>query len=685
MIIHRFLLISSFLTGIANSQSQDLPPLVVEGRSQHPSKTVPTAEASRKELAKTPGGTEVVESDRYLQGRASTMADTFALSPGVVAQPRFGSDEARLSIRGSGIQRTFHGRGIRLMQDGIPLNLADGGFDMQAVDPLAASHINILRGGNALTLGASTLGGAMDYISDTGLSSPGGSLRLEGGSFDYLRARVATGLAQGPLDAYLTLSEQYQSGFREHSEQNNQRFFSNFSWQISDNAETRLFVTAVRSRSELPGSLTKTEMNEDPSQADDSLYGAIAYDYRRDFELYRIADKTTVTNGSDTFDFIAAYSYKDLDHPITPFAGVIDQLSSDVVLGTTFTREGEFHGRDNRVRAGVFFTGGYTNATTFENAFGKRGALTSKADQTAINFEGFVEDQLALGNGFTGIVGATASNNRRDNDQLAGTNPSYNRVYDNVSPKVGALWDGGNYQIFGNYSGSYEPPSFSETNSAMTENKAQTANTIEVGTRGGHANFRWDATVYASALENEFLSLNNDAGTPLGTTNADHTSHQGIELFGEADLLGVPLGASADHRLFLRGALTYGRFKFDDDHIYGDNTIAGQAPVLIRGEWIWQNAAGYYAGPTVEWVPVKAYVDQENTLSADPYALLGFKIGRQVDSGLSWFIEAKNLTNETYAATTGVVANAGTDPEITSRNFLPGDGRGVYAGLEWQW
>ncbi len=654
--------------------------MVVEASATPTSKTVPTAAESRDELARIPGGTEVVDATRYLEGRASTMADTFALSPGVVAQPRFGSDEARLSIRGSGMQRTFHGRGIRLLQDGVPLNFADGGFDMQAVDPLAADHINILRGGNALTLGSSTLGGAIDYISATGMTAPGGSLRLEGGSFDYLRARVALGIQQGAADGYFSLSQQYQEGFRDHARQNNLRFFSNFGWQISDDVETRVFVTAVRSRSELPGSLTKFELEDDPSKADPA---AVTQDTRRDFELYRIADKTTWRNGANTFELTAAYAYKDLDHPLT--FGVIDQLTNDTLLGGVFTREDEIRGRENRLRAGVFFTRGTMAAATFANNGGSRGPLMSKADQTATNIEGFVEDQLSLGGGFTGILGASMARNRRENDQLVGTAASYDRTYDDISPKVGVRWDAGDYQIYGNFSSSYEPPSFSETNSALTPNKAQTANTFELGTRGGYANFRWDATVYASDLKNEFLALNDPAGNPLGTTNADRTIHQGVEIFGEADLLGSDLAADPDQRLYVRGAWTYGRFKFDDDATYGDNTIAGLPPHLIRGELIWENRAGYYVGPTVEWVPVKAYVDHANTLSADPYALLGFKVGRRVESGVSWFIEAKNLTDERYAATTGVVANAGANPARNSRNFLPGDGRGVFAGVEWKW
>jgi iron complex outermembrane receptor protein len=670
------------LCGMAVAEEAPLSPLLVEGRKENESKTAPTLQISREEARKTPGGVEVVDAERFLQGRANTMADTFFLSPGVVAQPRFGSDEARLSIRGSGMQRTFHGRGIRLLQDGIPLNLADGGFDMQSVDPLAVDHITILRGGNALAMGAATLGGAIDYHSATGLSRPGGSMRLEGGSFDYLRARVETGVRDDALDAYFSLSEHYQQGFRDHSEQNNQRLFANAGWQISDHAETRVYVTAVRSRSELPGSLTKAEMEADPSQADTSATGSVLFDNRRDYELYRIASKTTIRNGTDTFDLIAAFSNKDLDHPITPFVGVIDQLSNDLVVGGVFTRESDLWGHANRLKAGATVSHGVTDAATFANVSGNRGLMTSDADQTATNIEGFLENQWQAGKGLTVVLAATAAINERENQQNLGGAPSYDRSYENVSPKAGLVWEKDGFQIYGNMSGSYEPPSFSETNGALTPNEAQTARTIEIGTRGSHANFRWDATIYASKVKDEFLSLADAGGIPLGTTNADKTIHQGVELFGEVDLLGRDLDVMPDHRLYVRGAWTYGRFEFDDDAVYGDNTIAGLPPHLIRGELVWESKDGYYAGPTLEWVPVKSYVDHANTLSADPYALLGFKFGRRMASGLSWFIEAKNLTDETYAATTGVIADAGG---VDSRAFLPGDGRSVFAGIEWKW
>jgi iron complex outermembrane receptor protein len=52
------------------------------------------------------------------------------------AQPKWG-DDTRLSIRGSGLSRNFHLRGVQLYMDGIPINTADGYGDFQEIDPTA--------------------------------------------------------------------------------------------------------------------------------------------------------------------------------------------------------------------------------------------------------------------------------------------------------------------------------------------------------------------------------------------------------------------------------------------------------------------------------------------------------------------------------------------------------------------
>ncbi|MGB1539707.1 MAG: TonB-dependent receptor plug domain-containing protein, partial [Rickettsiales bacterium] len=113
--------------------------------------------------------------------------DTLAYVPGVYAQKRFG-EEVRLSIRGSGLSRGFHLRGLTLLQDGIPFNLADGSADFQEADSLAFQRLEVFKGGNALQYGSTTLGGAVNMVTKTGNSDPGHQLRLEAGSFNTYRA-----------------------------------------------------------------------------------------------------------------------------------------------------------------------------------------------------------------------------------------------------------------------------------------------------------------------------------------------------------------------------------------------------------------------------------------------------------------------------------------------------------------
>lgn len=682
-------------SSIALAAPENLDETIVKANTS-PTLTQPTLEQDRLDLAKIPGGTETIDAERFLTGRTSTFADTFAFSPGVVAQSRFGSDEARISIRGSGLQRTFHGRGIRVMQDGIPLNLADGGFDMQAIDPLAASHINIWRGGNALSRGSTTLGGAIDYLSHTGYSAPEHSLRIEAGSYDYLRTRLSGGYTEGSKDLYYSLSHASQSGFRDHAEQSAQRLFSNFGIQLREDLETRFYIAAIHTDSELPGSLTKAELEANPRQGDNSIFGAVNFDNRRDFELFRITNKTTLRDGNNTWDFYSAWTYKDLDHPITPFAGVIDQLSNDLATGISFSNNSEIAGRENEFRSGLSFTYGNTNNAVFLNTAGSRGALRNRDDQTATNLEAFFENRHHLTDELSLTAAISAAYSTRKNDRefsnpvavppfytppAPGALTSYDDSYTNIAPSLGLMHELNDIQYFMGISRSFEPPSFSEAVTANIARDAQTANTLELGSRGTRSFAKWDATFFYSMVKDELLTITDPITLVSTTQNADDTIHYGIELGTELDLLGNAWNEEISNRLVFRGAYTYGSFKFDSDPTYGDNRIAGLPPHLVRGELLWENEQGYYVGPTFEWVPVKSFIDHRNTFAADPYALLGFKFGRRVTDGFSWFVEAKNLTDEIYSATHGVVDNAGG---VDQRQFLPGEGRSVFMGIEWK-
>ena len=177
---------------------QVLPETVVTAKPE--SLTNPSISSLREQVAETIGAGEIIDAETYKRGRSTTLKDALDFAPGVFVQPRFGAEEARISIRGSGIQRTFHGRGLKLLQDGIPINLADGSFDFQVIEPLASKAVEVFRGSNGLEYGATTLGGALNFISYTGYDAPLLDARFEFGSFNTYRAQLASGDVVGPFD-----------------------------------------------------------------------------------------------------------------------------------------------------------------------------------------------------------------------------------------------------------------------------------------------------------------------------------------------------------------------------------------------------------------------------------------------------------------------------------------------------
>lgn len=643
---------------------------------KEPSLTLASPENAAREIAEIPGGAALVDAEDFKRGRASTLKDALDFTAGVFVQPRFGAEEARLSIRGSGLQRTFHGRGIKLLQDGIPVNLADGAFDFQAIEPLSARYIEVYRGGNGLRYGSSTLGGAINYVSQSGHGAPPAQVRVEGGAFGYLRGQVATGLVRGRMDGFATLSYFSQDGFREHSTQNTNRFFGNFGWRLNEDRETRFFVTSVKSDSELPGNLTRAQLEADPTQA---APGNLALDQKRDFNLFRVSNHTTLTLAPGSrLDLGAFWSNKELDHPIFQ---VLAQRSNDVGAEARYEREGSLAGRRNLFVAGFSPSAGIVQDDRFVNVAGRRGARTADGETTSLNLDVYAENRHDLRPGLTLTAGAQVSRAVREfeDDFLANGDQTDRQEFDGFSPKLGLLWDVSSASsVFANVSRSFEPPSFGELVSVvgatgLLQLDAQTATTIEAGTRGHAHNLAWDFALYQARIDGELLSLNDAAGNPLGTINAGRTLHTGIEAGLE-----VRLG----QRLLWRQVYNWSRFSFSDDPVFGDNQLAGIPEHYARAELLYETGTGFYGGPNVEWVPDDYPVDHANTLYAESYTILGLKLGYRAASGLAGFIEAKNLTDETYAATTGVIADArGRD----SAQFLPGDGASVFAGLEYRW
>ncbi|MDP1986057.1 MAG: TonB-dependent receptor plug domain-containing protein [Phenylobacterium sp.] len=228
--------------------------LIVTG--DRSSLTAPDTVAATAEIRRTPGAVEVVSDTAFKNTPVQTLKDILGYVPGVIAQPRFG-DDARLSIRGSGLSRNYGNRGLSIYMDGVPINTSDGLVDLFEVDPSAYRYVEVFKGANALRYGSNALGGAINLVTPTGRDAAEFDSRLDGGSFGYLKGQASTGGTSGAYDYFVTASGQRADGYREHSDGDQVRANVNVGYRVSRDLETRFYLNASRVRQHIPGEVTK--------------------------------------------------------------------------------------------------------------------------------------------------------------------------------------------------------------------------------------------------------------------------------------------------------------------------------------------------------------------------------------------------------------------------------------------
>ncbi len=629
--------------------------------------TAPTAtDAAEARAARTPGGTDVVAHDDYADKSVVSLRDTLAFSPGVYLQPRYGQ-EVRISIRGSGLSRGFHMRGLTLLQDGVPINLADDNGDFQELDPIFFDHLEVYRGANALRFGSGTLGGAINGVTPTGRTAQGIYLRGDVGSFDSYRGLVSAGVASERVDAWAAISADTSDGDRDHVQRRSFRFHGNVGLKLSDTVSTRFYASYNDIKQDIPGALTFDQALTTPRIANAA---AVAGDQARDIMSLRLANRTSFDWGALRLDVGGFVNAKSLYHPIFQ---VIDQDSLDV--GGFF--RADYAAGPVELTLGGEWRRGTTDARQYASVAGRRGALTFDADQTARTASLYGEVRVRPTSQLTLIAGGVYADGVRQRRVNVSTSRDGRIDFDAFSPKLGILFEPSeNVQIFANYSRSAEFPGFGEVfqtigtppvSQVVSTIRPQRAWTAEVGTRGKLGIVHWDLALYRAALSGELLQYTTNASIPAATFNADRTRHQGIEASVEI--------APTDW-LRLRQVYTYCDFRFRNDGQFGDNRLPVVPRHVYRAEARIGTDALHFA-PNVEWVPQGPFADYRNLVRTPGYALLGVTGGARISKGIDAFVDVRNITGK--KAIGDISAAISVTPG--SAIYYPVERRAVSAGL----
>ena len=691
--------------------------IVVTGNPVDP--LAPDAAAARERLATQPVAANVVTDDDYQLGRRDYLDDFLRYQPGLVIESGQGTEATHVSSRGSG-QDNDDIIGLALMIDGIPLNQADGEAFPQDIDLQTIKYTEVYRGADALRYGAVTLGGAINFVSLTGQDAPPLAVGISFGSYGYTQQQASSGWSQGPWDAFVAFSNHTLDGYQEHSAENYQKVTANLGYRINDRAEDRLYFYYGRLDQENPGSLTKDDLYANPRQAGDD---AVEEDFATKWDYYRLLDRFALRGDDWTLQAAVQWNHRQelqSDEFQDDFRlGTVRFYSDDYSADAAFESTAEWFGQRNRFTVGSvpFFE---PESDSFHaNPDGKIGALLFTDRTYYLNVPVFLENQHWFTRRFSLLTGGQAVYVDRiflDGYKSATLGDQTHRDhYWAVNPKVGLAYQWNDKDIvFLNASRSFQPPSFDESlgivegvdgGQAFHELESQKGITLEVGTRGEAGPLQWDFVLYRTWLRDELIALNNAEGVPLGTVNARKTVHEGIEAGLETTLVdgllvrGVPADdversgkevakpapgkTHRSDRIVIEQTYNLQDFRFSDDAVYGNKRIAGNPVQSYKAEIRYEHPCGLYVGPNVEWNILKYPVDEQNSLFADPYALLGVRAGYKTGHGFEVYFEVKNLLAKTYAAYVEPIADARSGDDTDS--FSPGVGRAFYGGVSWSW
>jgi iron complex outermembrane receptor protein len=646
--------------------------IIVTGQRPNPEAAEAAAAARER-----PGNVSVVAAEEFQDRYAVTFRDTLQLTPGVIAQPRFG-EEVRLSIRGSGLANNAHLRGVELLFDGVPINGADGFGDFQELDPTFANFITVHRGANAFASGSATLGGSIELTGLTGRSvDEAGFLRLDAGSFGTQRVTARAAYVDDRFDLLVAATGQRQDGFRQNAEQSNGRLYAQAGIRWNDAVETRFGILGNDVNQRIPGALTIAQATTTPELANT---GNFNFAFARDINSWRGWTRTTIDVGAlGDFTLGAAYTDRQLYHPVSV---VIDQRVSDGLLFARWDGETDALGVPLAWTAGVRWRDARTAARTYAatpNRLAARGALTAHSIQYAGGLDAFAELRLKPTEQLTLLAGLNSIDTDREVLNLRNPAASDSETFNQISPKLGLLWEASDaLQIFANVSGVYEPPSFGQLTQGgfvtFVPIKAQEGTSYEIGVRGDLGRVRYELTYYEARLENEFISFQVSPLIPAATFNAPNTIHRGIEaglgVTLAEDLFGGALNA--------RAAWTWNDFTFDGDPVYRDNRLAGVPERTLVAKLAWSDGRLRIA-PSV-FVQSDTVVDFRNTLRSPDYTLLNISGSYAVTDNVSVFLEGRNLTDEKYVSMVSSIANAQA-PGVNLSIATPGDGAAVFGGL----
>ncbi len=630
-------------------------------------------------LYKIPFAVATVDGAELRRGRATLGFDeALAQVPGLFVANRYNpSHDQRISIRGFGSRSAFGARGVKILLDGIPQTLPDGQGQLTNVEIASLGSVEVLRGSSSSLYGNAS-GGVI--LLRTASPSPikwEASARTVAGAYGLvkLQGRVSTPTGKGTIA--ITGARTTSSGYRQHGESEINNVGVRLEQELS--AGTTLLVSAHLAdnpTSDNPGSLTQTEVDQNPAQANQRNEDADAGESVMQGQLGVNLTRRFAAGGS--VGVTAFGLIRDLDNRLS-FAfiqldrrayGVRALAEIPLTVGSTHPRWSVGvdlqRQRDDRVQRSPDLS-----------------TVTRDQLERVTEIGPFTQLGFDFGERVSGMFGVRYDrvSFTAEDSLLADGDDSGDRVMSSASASLGFVWRPRDaFQPYANVSSSFETPTTTELANRPSgaggfnqDLEPQRAVNFEVGVRGGGGLFSYSASAFHIKVKDALIPFEvPSVPSRQFFRNAGRTRHRGLELAATVRPI---------DRVTAVTAYTLADYEFKDFQTADGNFDGNDIPGVPRHRFYGSVRVSMQSGlwfATDYNVASSYYVDDANTVENKGWFTADLRGGWEgVVAGwrLAPFVGVLNVFDERYGGSITVNANFG-------RYFEPAPPRNGYVGLE---
>ena len=626
----------------------------------------------------------------------ANLSESLQRVPGLLALNRQNyAQDVQISSRGFGARAQFGVRGVRLLQDGIPLTMPDGQGQPGLFDLDNLYRIEVLRGPLSSLYGNAS-GGIIQGFSSEGSYFPTLENRSSVGSDGLWRSRLKYGGQHGNLNVAANISRLETDGYRDHSDTRRDMANLRLGWDIDDASSLTLLFNALdQPDTQDPLGLTAAALDADRQQA---VAQAELFDTRKSIRHQQLGANYQRRLANDDEITVMVYGGERDVQQFLAFTGnslysgggviELDRRFGGSELG--WQRDTELFSLPVTLAAGLSWDYQGEGRKGFVNQFGRKGNLQRDEFNRVESREAYLISTWQLAPRWSLTAGARYSKVKFDSDDsyfTDGQDDSGSVRYDQTSPALGLSYQWTpEISLYGAIGKGFETPTFQELayrpsgsglNFDLQPSKADNA---EVGFKLRRAQTQVDVALFYTRVNDEIVTGEPQLNTDRSTyANAGKSTRQGIELSIQQQLTDSLSGYLAYTWLDAR----FDRYRSSNGDDLAGNRLPGVPRHSLYAELAWQPTDGFSTALEMQSLSQR-YANDTNSADAPGYAAFNWRASYRKQLGhwqLEPFARIDNLTDREYIGSL-IVNGAGAryyEP-APERNWL----LGVAVQYRWQ-